>query len=161
MDSINLEQPGSPLPPRAAAQLVIDPPAVVPLGSEHEQSARSQGLLLQTRHLAVYLIGAIAAFTVRDVGELELHAHVSIAASWMSMPRPAMLVATVTAPGTPACAIMRASCAWCRALSSANTFFFFEILTSVQRRDRGPVTEIKLLPPAPAQQVGQAFGLLD
>jgi hypothetical protein len=32
--------------------------------------------------------------------------------SWMSVPRPAMLVAMVTAPGTPASATMKASCSW-------------------------------------------------
>jgi len=30
--------------------------------------------------------------------------------SWMSVPRPAMLVAMVTPPGTPAWAMMKASC---------------------------------------------------
>ena len=38
--------------------------------------------------------------------------------SWMSVPRPAMLVAMVTAPSRPACATMCASCSWKRALST-------------------------------------------
>ena len=32
--------------------------------------------------------------------------------SWMSVPRPAMLVAMVTAPTPPAWAMMNASCSW-------------------------------------------------
>jgi hypothetical protein len=38
----------------------------------------------------------------------------------MSVPRPAMLVAMVIAPGTPASATMKASCSWKRAFSTAN-----------------------------------------
>ena len=38
--------------------------------------------------------------------------------STMSVPRPAMLVATVTAPGRPAWATISASCSWCFALST-------------------------------------------
>ena len=38
--------------------------------------------------------------------------------SWMSVPRPAMLVAMVIAPGLPACATIEASCSWWRALST-------------------------------------------
>ena len=46
--------------------------------------------------------------------------------SLMSVPRPAMLVAMVTAPGAPACATISASCSWKRAFSTAcGTFFFF------------------------------------
>ena len=44
----------------------------------------------------------------------------------MSVPRPAMLVAIVTAPGAPACDTISASCSWKRAFSTAcGTFFFF------------------------------------
>jgi hypothetical protein len=38
--------------------------------------------------------------------------------SWMSVPRPAMLVAMVTAPGRPAWATICASWSWKRALST-------------------------------------------
>jgi len=41
--------------------------------------------------------------------------------SWMSVPRPAMLVAMVMAPGAPAWAMMKASFSWKRALSTANS----------------------------------------
>ena len=37
----------------------------------------------------------------------------------MSVPRPAMLVAMVIAPGTPAWATIKASCSWKRAFSTA------------------------------------------
>ena len=37
----------------------------------------------------------------------------------MSVPRPAMLVAMVIAPGTPASATMNASCSWKRAFRIA------------------------------------------
>ena len=44
----------------------------------------------------------------------------------MSVPRPAMLVAIVTAPGAPAWETISASCSWKRAFSTAcGTFFFF------------------------------------
>ena len=42
--------------------------------------------------------------------------------SWMSVPRPAMLVAIVTRPGRPACATISASCSWWRAFSTRKSF---------------------------------------
>ena len=42
----------------AAAQLVVDAPALVPLGAEHEEAAGFQRLLLQPRHLLADLGGA-------------------------------------------------------------------------------------------------------
>ena len=46
-----LRMPGVALPAGAAAQLVVDAPALVPLGAEHEQPAGGERLLLQPRHL--------------------------------------------------------------------------------------------------------------
>jgi len=46
----------------AAAQLVVDAPALVPLGAEHEQAAGLERLFLQPRDLGADLIGARVLF---------------------------------------------------------------------------------------------------
>jgi len=46
------------------------------------------------------------------MGRVLAHAHVEIAAELDVGARPAMLVAMVTAPGLPACAMISASCSW-------------------------------------------------
>jgi hypothetical protein len=82
-DRKNLECPGSPCRPGAAAQLVVDPPALVPLGAQHEQPARRQRLLLQPRHLGADLLRprvVLARARVFDLGQFLPDAHVGIAA---------------------------------------------------------------------------------
>ena len=56
---------------------------------------------------------ARARLRVLDRRQLLLPARISaLPPSWMSVPRPAMLVAMVTAPSRPAWAMMCASCSW-------------------------------------------------
>ena len=50
-DRKNFGAPGVALAAGAAAQLVVDAPALVPLGAEHEQPAGRERVLLQPRHL--------------------------------------------------------------------------------------------------------------
>ena len=67
----------------AAAQLVVDAPALVALGAEHEEAAGGERLLLQPRHLLADRVGArvlLARRPVGDVGELLADAHVGVAA---------------------------------------------------------------------------------
>ena len=59
----------------------------------------------------------------------------------MSVPRPAMLVAMVTVPGRPACAMMRDSASWCLAFST-----WWAILSSFSMPDRYSETSIEAVP---------------
>ena len=89
----------------AAAQLVVDAPALVPLGAEHEEAAGGERLLLQPRDLLADLgrFGASRSRPVRRCRSSSCLMRMSaLPPSWMSVPRPAMLVAMVIAPGTPA-----------------------------------------------------------
>ena len=52
----------------AAAQLVVDAAALVPLGAEHEQAAGLQRLFLQARHLLADLVGARILVARRPIG---------------------------------------------------------------------------------------------
>ena len=89
----------------AAAQLVVDAAALVALGAEHEQAAGLERLLLQPRHLRADLVGARRRAR-RALGRCRSSSWrmrmSALPPSWMSVPRPAMLVAMVIAPGTPA-----------------------------------------------------------
>ena len=67
----------------AAAQLVVDAPALVALGAEHEQPAGRERGLLQPRDLRADRVGARIAHARRvvlDVGQFLADAHVGIAA---------------------------------------------------------------------------------
>jgi len=77
-----LGMPGIALAAGAAAQLVVDAAALVPLGAEHEQSAGLQRLLLEALHLRLDLsdLRIALAGLVGDVLELLAHAHVDVAA---------------------------------------------------------------------------------
>ena len=98
----------------AAAQLVVDAPALVALGAEHEQAAGGERLLLEARDLLADLVCARIACRARAGSSMSVSSWrmrmSTLPPSWMSVPRPAMLVAMVIAPGTPACATMWASC---------------------------------------------------
>src|SRR5206468_11777602 len=64
-----------------AAELVVDAPALVALGAEHEQAAGRERLLLQAGDLRLDVLHApLALRTFRDVLEFLLDAHVGIAA---------------------------------------------------------------------------------
>ena len=88
----------------AAAQLVVDAAGFVALGAEHVEAARGERLLLEARRSrrgspsrarrAPRPRGRRARCSMRIL---------ALPPSWMSVPRPAMLVAMVIAPGTPAC----------------------------------------------------------
>ena len=67
----------------AAAQLVVDAPALVPLGAEHEEAAGVERLFLEPRDLLADFIGLwafLARARVLDFGDLLADAHVGIAA---------------------------------------------------------------------------------
>src|SRR5262249_38050381 len=62
----------------AAAKLVVDTAALVPLGAEHEQAAGGERLLFQARYLIANLVGTRALFAfdrVGDVGKLLRDPH--------------------------------------------------------------------------------------
>ena len=91
----------------AAAQLVVDAPALVALGAEHEEAAGGQRL---ARFSAISASISSRCFGLGLGRDLDAQAALLLRASvgqrmsrlppsWMSVPRPAMLVAMVTAPG--------------------------------------------------------------
>src|SRR6185312_4312462 len=66
-----------------ATQLVVDTPAFVALGAEHEQAAGGKRLFLEARDLGADLVGLwafLARARVLDLGDLLTDAHVGIAA---------------------------------------------------------------------------------
>src|ERR687897_3845714 len=68
---------------RAAAQLVVDAPALMAFGAEHVKAAGSQRLLLQARNLSPDLVRAralLALTGVLDLGDFLADAHVGVAA---------------------------------------------------------------------------------
>ena len=85
------------------AKLVVDPAGFVTLGADDIEAAGGKGLFLQGRHFGADLLALASPASCRRISRLP--------PSWMSVPRPAMLVAMVTAPGTPASAMIRASSA--------------------------------------------------
>src|SRR5260370_2119225 len=56
--------PGISLPAGTPAQLVVDAPALVPLGAEHEQPTRLERLSLEPSHLATDFLVACTAFAL-------------------------------------------------------------------------------------------------
>ena len=116
-----LRAPGIALAAGAAAQLVVDAAALVALGADHVEAAGGERLLLELGDLGADL-GDLAARAPSPSGRSPSSWRMRMSAlppSWMSVPRPAMLVAMVIAPGTPAWATMKASCSWKRAFSTA------------------------------------------
>ena len=78
-----MEWPGIALTAGAAAQLVVDAPALMPLGAEHVEAAGGQRLFLQARDLRADFVGAralLALARVLDLGDFLADAHVGIAA---------------------------------------------------------------------------------
>src|SRR5688572_19367625 len=68
---------------RAAAQLIVNAPALMAFGAEHVKAASSQRLLLQARNLPADFVGAralLALTGVLDLGDFLADAHVGVAA---------------------------------------------------------------------------------
>ena len=96
----------------AAAQLVVDAAALMALGADDEEAAGADHLLLVALDFGLDLfLAAACARPRRSMPCSSIAMRISaLPPSLMSVPRPAMLVAMVTAPGTPACAMICASC---------------------------------------------------
>ena len=119
---------GVALPAGAAAKLVIDPAALVPLGADDVQAAQPGDLAPLGLHLGLVLARrplprrpwGLPAGSGRAAGRPRPSARLRSAQAMnsglpprmMSVPRPAMLVAIVTAPLRPACATISASRSW-------------------------------------------------
>ena len=118
-DRKNLRAAGVALAAGAAAQLVVDAAALVALGAEHVEAAGGQRLLLlrrrsrpRSRRASARCVSASSMPRPLCSSRQSACRMSTLPPSWMSVPRPAMLVAMVTAPGTPAWATMMASCSW-------------------------------------------------
>ena len=105
---------------RPAAQLIVDAAAFVAFGAENVETAGLQRYFLllldigdDFRALRLDLLGRRRLrLPPRAPDSSHRAASPTLPPSWMSVPRPAMLVAIVTALGTPACAMICASCSW-------------------------------------------------
>ena len=90
----------------AAAQLVVDAPALMPLAADDEEPAaveRDLPLGARSRRGCARCARASRSALVDARRVSRLRRISRLPPSWMSVPRPAMLVAMVTAPGPPAC----------------------------------------------------------
>src|SRR3954462_11420832 len=87
------------------------------------------GLIVRRALFLLHLEQQVAVVVELARGHLLSRQELGVAASRMSTPRPAMLVATVTAPRRPAWATICASRSW---------FFAFKTLCSIPRRLRTP-----------------------
>ena len=112
----------------AAAQLVVDAPRLVALGADDVQAAgRDHLLVLGARSRALALASACVVDLRRRLGRVDAlggaapprRGPAASPPSMMSVPRPAMLVAIVTAPRRPAWATIGASFSWNLALSTS------------------------------------------
>ena len=126
-DRKNRLSPGSPWRPERPTQLVVDAPALVALAAQHVEAALGPDLLALGLHwssnscssrassaapssVSVSMPRALASRTARPSG---------LPPRMMSTPRPAMLVATVTAPMRPAWATISASRKCCLAFRTS------------------------------------------
>ena len=99
----NFERPGIALAAGAAAQLVVDPAALVPLGADDEQAAGARAPAAARPRPRPGSAVAPSAPSRSSGGSSCAIRMSALPPSWMSVPRPAMLVAMVTAPtGRPA-----------------------------------------------------------
>ena len=117
------------LPAGTAAQLVVDPPRLVPLGAEHVEPAGLDDLIVLCRNGFRRLLERVAPGRFVLLGRSRpgpgpracssaTAMNSALPPSMMSVPRPAMLVATVTAPLRPAWATISASRACSLAFST-------------------------------------------
>ena len=148
----------------AAAQLIVDAPALVALGAEHEQAAGGERLLLQARDLGADLgrRGAFARSPVLDVGQFLADAHVGIAAE----------LDVGAAAGHVGGDGDRAGHA---GLGDDVGFLLVvagvedgehlglggALVAGIERRERIGIGEVVLLPALLAQHLGELLGLLD
>src|SRR5262249_30566112 len=117
---------GIALAARAAAELVVDPARLVALGAHDVQAAVADHPLVLgsvTRRASASAearasAGAVAGSRPR-LRRISLDRKSALPPSRMSVPRPAMLVAIVTAPSRPAWATISASRSWYLALSTS------------------------------------------
>ena len=113
------------------AQLVVDAARLVALGAEHVEAAGVDDLgrppprpapwptAKTASHAASYSSGVLDRVEARGRASPATARNSALPPSMMSVPRPAMLVATVTAPMRPACATIAASRAWFFALRTS------------------------------------------
>ena len=96
------------LPARAAAQLVVDAPALVPLGADDEQARRrpSRAHAPRRPRRGSPPRASRARRDRRCCAASGFSRMSTLPPSLMSVPRPAMLVAIVTVPGAPAWAMI-------------------------------------------------------
>jgi hypothetical protein len=104
----------------AAAQLVVDAPALVALGGHDAQAAQRLDLLVQALPLVLQLSSRARLLVVCQASSASRNwiCFSTLPPSTMSVPRPAMLVAMVIIFGRPAWATISASLACCLALST-------------------------------------------
>ena len=102
---VELGAAGIALAAGAAAQLVVDAPRFVALGAEHVEAAAGQRPLLEggRSRRGSRPPGRLRSSPVGRSASSCSTRILALPPSWMSVPRPAMLVAMVIAPGTPAC----------------------------------------------------------
>ena len=105
-----------------AAQLVVDAAGLVTLRADDVQAAGGDHLVVPRLPFGAHARAAARRRSRRASASSASR----LPPSTMSVPRPAMLVAMVTAPGRPACATMCASRSCCFAFStSCGTSCFF------------------------------------
>ncbi len=162
-DRKNLRAAGVALAAGAAAQLVVDAAAFVALGAEHVEAAGGERLLLEAVDLGVDLrFSRVARASPSRPASSRSMRISALPPSWMSVPRPAMLVAMVIAPGTPAWATMKASCSWKRAFSTAKWLDALALARRlVERLQRVRVVEVDEREAVLDQKLGEMLGLLD
>src|SRR6266540_3649779 len=128
-DRKNLDSPGSPCrPERPRSWLSIRRDSCRSVPSTHSPpscttlscSAATSPVLISTSDCSAWLhaSGSISSGSMPLTRSDSCARYSTLPPSMMSTPRPAMLVATVTAPSRPACAMMCASRSWCLALST-------------------------------------------
>lgn len=105
-----METAGIALTAGTAAQLIVDAAAFVTLGADDVQTAGGENLFLVLfdffLEFVLYLFNLLRGFVAfQDL----FQPHVDVAAQLNVGTAPAILVAMVTAPGTPACATIAAS----------------------------------------------------
>jgi hypothetical protein len=117
---VETRRPGVALATRTAAQLVVDPPRLMPLGADDVQAAGRHHLVVQLLPLRPD-VGDRASRRPRSAFRRRgacRDCFSILPPRTMSVPRPAMLVAMVIIPGRPASRTISASRACCLALST-------------------------------------------
>ena len=126
----------------AAAQLIVDAPRLVALGADDVQAAGGEHLLVPRCASPRGSSAAAASFGFSMASICVC----GLPPSTMSVPRPAMLVAIVIAPGRPASATMCASRSCCLAFSTSCGIFApcQQLREPLGRLDRGGADQHRL-----------------